>query len=192
MRASDRYDGVAILLHWSVAALVAAQFVWGWWMLTIPEDPPGLQAGAFNLHKSVGLSILGLMLLRVAWRVTHRPPPLPPMPAWQSRLARTDHALLYALLLLLPATGYLGSAFSGYPVSYFGIVLPSWAAENGAAKELLSVAHLALTWLLAASVGLHVAGVLKHTWVDHDRLLRRMLPARRRAGRGAGTAGRGG
>jgi cytochrome b561 len=172
--ANPRYDRVAIALHWIIALLVIAQFAWGWWMQTIPKLPAGGRADAFNLHKSVGLTILALMLVRLWWRAGHPPPPLPSMPPWQATLARITHWALYAALLLQPLCGYLGSVFSGYPVKYFGAALPSWAAKNDALKDLLSQVHLALSWVIAAAVLLHVAGALKHVLIDRDRLLARM------------------
>lgn len=174
MQSEGRYTTVAIVLHWLIAALVMAQFAFGWWMQTIPKDPPGMRAGAFNLHKSVGLTILALMLLRLAWRLMHKPPALPSMPQWQALLARTVHIGLYVLLIALPLTGYLGSSFSGYPVKFFGITLPSWAAKNVAAKEWMSAAHLAIGWALAVAFTLHVAGAIKHAVLDRDGLLSRM------------------
>ncbi|HEY5861915.1 MAG TPA: cytochrome b/b6 domain-containing protein, partial [Casimicrobiaceae bacterium] len=77
MSPSDRYTRTAIALHWIIALAVIAQFTWGWVMLTIPKQPPGLRADAFNLHKSVGLTILALMILRALWRWRHPAPPLP-------------------------------------------------------------------------------------------------------------------
>jgi cytochrome b561 len=100
----------------------------GWLMQEIPKDPVGPRVNAYNLHKSIGLTVLLLMLARTAWRVTHRAPDLPPMPVWQARTARVVHILLYVCLFVQPLTGYLGSAFSGYPVKIFGMVLPAWAA----------------------------------------------------------------
>jgi cytochrome b561 len=174
MHTESRYTTVAIVLHWVIAAIVVAQFAFGWWMQEIPKSPPGMRAGAFNLHKSVGLVILALMLVRLAWRLGHRPPALPPMPSWQTALARATHVGFYVLLLALPITGYLGSSFSGYPVKFFGIVLPSWAAKNEAMKEWMSAAHLAIGWALAVAFSLHLAGALKHAVIDRDGVLRRM------------------
>lgn len=170
-----RYTRVAITLHWIIAALVAGQFALGWLMQEIAKQPPGPRATAFNFHKSLGLTLLALMLLRLMWRSTHSPPPMPvSMPTWQRRLALGTHWLLYATLVALPLTGYLGSAFSGYPVKFFGIELPSWSGKNPGAKELMEVAHLTLTWILAGAVTLHLAGVVKHGLIDDDGLVARM------------------
>jgi cytochrome b561 len=171
---SDRYDGVAVALHWLVAILVAGEFVLGWWMQGIPKQPPGPRVDAFNLHKSAGLAILLLMLLRVAWRVGHRPPSLAWLPRWQATAARVTHSGLYALLLALPAAGYLGSAWSGYPVRFFGITLPAWAAKDPGLKDTFSAAHLALGYALAMLVMLHVAAAARHALVNRDGVLARM------------------
>ncbi len=170
----QRYTRTAVLLHWLIAAMVSVQFCWGWWMQTIPKQPVGPRVDAFNLHKSVGLTLLALMLVRLGWRLAHRPPPLPPMPAWQALAARATHGALYVALLVQPLTGYLGSVFSGYPVKYFGLALPPWAGAHPALKDFLSAVHLATSWVLAAAVALHVAGAAKHALVDRDGLLARM------------------
>ena len=162
------------MLHWLIAALVIAQFAWGWWMQTIPKQPAGLRADAFNLHKSVGMTIFALMVVRIVWRLAHRPPPLPPMPSWQATAARVTHVLLYAALIVQPLVGYLGSAVSGYPVKYFGIALPAWAGKHEALKDLLSTVHLVVSWVIAAAVTTHVAAALKHALVDRDGLMARM------------------
>ena len=91
-----------------------------------------------------------------------------------ARVAGVTHFALYALLVIQPLSGYLGSEFSGYPVKYFGMTLPSWAGKNVALKDLLSGVHLAASWMIAALVGLHVCGALKHALVDRDGLLARM------------------
>ena len=175
-----RYSTTAIVLHWVVAVAVAAQIAFGWWMQEIPKLPVGPRVNAYNLHKSIGMSILLLMLVRLAWRASHPPPTLPTMPAWQVKAARINHWLLYTCLFVQPVTGYLGSVFSGYPVRYFGVLLPSWAAKNEVWKDLLSNAHLANSCILGAAIAIHVLAALKHHFVDGDGLLRRMW-----AGRGA-------
>jgi cytochrome b561 len=183
MFASDppaRYSTTAIVLHWVIALAVIGQVVLGWWMQEIPKLPVGPRANAFNLHKSIGMTILVLMAIRLAWRASHRPPLLPSMPAWQVRAAHFNHWLLYACLLVQPLTGYIGSAVSGYPVRYFGMVLPAWAAKNDALKDLLSAVHLVTSWVLVCAIVLHVAAALKHHFVDRDGLLRRMWVMRAR------------
>jgi cytochrome b561 len=174
MPKSQRYTTVAVVLHWIVALVVIGQFALGWLMQEIPKSPPGQRAAVFNVHKSIGITILALMLVRLAWRYTHPPPALPPMPRWQARTALANHRFLYALLIAMALAGYLGSSFSGYPVRFFGIALPSWAAKNDALKELMSNVHLVCAWLLAAAVVLHLAAVAKHALVDRDAILARM------------------
>jgi cytochrome b561 len=85
---SDRYTWTAIALHWLIAIAVIVQFKWGWWMQDIPKQPPGPRVDAYNLHKSVGLTILALMIARLFWRWRHPAPALPAMPDWQRRLAQ--------------------------------------------------------------------------------------------------------
>jgi len=174
MPTSARYTPFAVFLHWLLAAVVAAQFALGWLMQEIAKQAPGPRAAAFNLHKSIGLAILLLMMVRTAWRAAHPPPELPAMPHWQRVAARANHLLLYALLVAMPLVGYLGSAVSGYPVRFFGIALPAWAGRHDALKEALSLVHLAGAWILAAAVALHLAAVAKHVWIDRDGLLARM------------------
>jgi cytochrome b561 len=165
---------VAIALHWLIAALVLAQVTWGWWMQQIPKQPPGLRADAFNLHKSVGLVILALMLLRLGWRLAHPAPPLAGLPAWQRRLARANHGLLYAALFVMPLAGYLGSVFSGYPVKWFGFTLPAWGWKDEQIKTLMSSVHLVTSFVLVGAVLLHVAGALSHA-LARDGYVRRMM-----------------
>ena len=183
MQDAPRYTRFAVAMHWIVAAVVFVQYPLGWLMQQIPKQPPGQRAEVFNLHKSIGLTILALMIVRLGWRLAHRPPRFPPMPAWQARLASITHFVLYAALIGLPLAGYLGSVFSGYPVRFFGVVLPHWAAKNAELKDLMSSVHLALAWTLLAAFALHIAGVLKHVVVDRDALPRRMAWSRGRAAR---------
>ena len=174
---AERYDKVAITLHWVVAALVLCQISLGWWMLDLPKSPPGLRAGWFNVHKSIGLTIGLLVLFRLAWRIGHPPPPLPEsMPRWQARAARASHFLLYAALIAQPLVGYLGSSFTPYPVKYFGLVLPYWGWDAPALKELCSTVHFGLACLISVLVAIHIAAALKHLLVNRDGVFQRMLP----------------
>jgi cytochrome b561 len=188
---ATRYTTTAIVLHWLIAALVVGLIGWGWWMQTIPKNPVGPRVDAFNLHKSIGMTVLLLMLVRISWRVRHRPPPFTPMPRWQARLARTVHLLFYVCLIVQPVSGYLGSAFSGYPVRFFGVVLPAWAPKNDALKDALSVVHLVNSYVLVGAFALHLAGTVKHALLERDGSFRRIWPWTPRAavaGRAAGAA----
>jgi cytochrome b561 len=173
-----RYPLTVIVLHWAIAAAVVGLMVLGWWMQTIPKDPVGPRADAYNLHKSIGLTALLLMAVRLAWRASHRPPQLPPLPLWQARAAHAVHALLYLFMFLDALSGYLGSAVSGFPVKFFGWVLPAWAPANAGVKEACSVLHLISSWALVAAIGVHVVATFYHQWALRDGLLWRMWPRR--------------
>jgi cytochrome b561 len=171
-----RYGGVAIMLHWVVAVGVASQFALGWWMIGLPDEGR-IQAYWFNLHKSIGISLAALVGAWLAWRARHpKPVFVHVMPPWQQRLARATHFGLYACLLTLVVSGYLGSSFSGYPVRYFGWALPNWGWKWPVAKEALSTLHLGATWLLAALSLLHIAGALWHA-MKRDGVIKRMWPS---------------
>ena len=174
MPRSDRYTWTAIVLHWLIAIAVIVQFKWGWWMQDIPKQPPGARVDAYNLHKSVGLTILALMILRLLWRWRHPAPALPAMPEWRRRVAHANHWVLYAALFVMPVAGYLGSVFSGYPVRYFGMTLPAWGVKDESLKSLCSSVHLVTSYVLFFAVVLHVAAALKHALIDRDGLLSRM------------------
>ena len=168
-----RYTTTAVVIHWIVAAIVFAQFAFGWLMQQIPKSPPGMRADAFNFHKSVGLCILALMLFRLGWRLAHPAPPLPAMARWQVCAAKANHAALYATLFVMPLAGYLGSVFSGYPVKWFGITLPAWGAKMPALKDLMSDIHLAASFVLLTLVVVHIAAALMHAF-RHDGIFARM------------------
>lgn len=171
-----RYTTTAIMLHWLIAILVLGMIAFGWWMQAIPKVPAGPRVDAYNLHKSIGMAVLLLMLFRLLWRGTHPPPALPPMPLWQVRAARTVHWLLYAGLFVQPLSGYLGSAYSGYAVKFFGLTLPAWAPTAPAIKDAMSLVHLGNSWLLVTLLLLHLAASGKHALIDQDGSFRRIWP----------------
>jgi len=179
-RDAARYTRTAVVLHWLIAALVVGQFAWGWLMQEIPKSPPGMRADAFNVHKSIGLCLLGLTLFRLGWRIAHPPPTLPRMAAWQATLARVTHGALYVAMIVQPVAGYLGSVWSGYPVKWFGVTLPAWGAKSVPLKDAMSDVHLVTSFVLLALVVLHVAGALYHA-LRGDGLLARMAFGRQRA-----------
>lgn len=170
---AERYGYPAKLLHWTLALLLPVQIGMGWYMLSI-EDQPG-SGCYFALHISLGLTATLLIALRVLWRL-YQAPPEPPrgLPGWQRNAARASHGLLYVLMLLMPLTGYLGAAFSGEAMSYFGIPLPAWVAKNEGQKEQLFTAHSVVAWVLVAMIALHVLAALKHLLIDKDTVFRRM------------------
>ncbi len=165
-----------MVLHWTIAVAVVGLVILGWWMQAIPKEPPGPRADAYNLHKSIGLAALLIMLARLLWRMSHRTPELPPLPLWQARAALAVHYLLYAAMFVDALSGYLGSATSGYPVRFFGWALPAWAGAQPTIKELCSAVHLATSWVLMGAIGVHIAATLYHECVLRDRLLWRMWP----------------
>ena len=177
---SARYGTVAIILHWLIALAMLAEIALGWWMLEIPKLPAGVRAGWFNLHKSIGLTLVLLIALQLIWRLRHAPPPMPAtLPAWQVAAARWGHGLMYVCMLALPISGYIGSTFSGYPIKWFGVTLPGWGWKDDAIKDAMSTLHYGVSWLLIALIAVHLAAALKHLLVDRDEVFARMLPLRR-------------
>jgi len=175
----DRYGSVAQTLHWLVVALLVIQFTLGKIAENLPLGPDKL--GTLARHKSVGITILTLAVLRLAWRSFNPPPPLPPMPRWQVLAARASHAALYALLFAMPLTGWMMSSASNYPVSWFGFIqLPDLVAPDADLKQMLRDTHGLLSNVLATLVGVHLLAALKHQFHDRDGLMFRMLPWRPR------------
>lgn len=169
-----RFTRTAIVLHWLLALLLSAQFAFGWLLTTIPRNTPA-RGFWVNQHKSIGLVIGLLILLRLYWRLRHRPPPPVPMPTWQRRAASFSHWAMYACMLLMPLSGYLASNFSKYGIKLFNVVqLPPWGGENKLLYAVLNQTHQVTAVLLATLVCLHVLAVLKHELVDRDHLLARM------------------
>jgi cytochrome b561 len=153
---------MSMLLHWLLAVAVLAQLALGWWMLDIPKSPPGLRAGWFNLHKSIGLTVAAMTVFRLVWRAAHPVDQAQGLPRWQRLAAGLTHGALYLCLLVMPLSGYLGSSFSGYPVRFFGLVLPSWASAWPAGKQAMSSLHFAIAWLFMGLVALHIGAALWH------------------------------
>ena len=175
--ASARYTRTAIVLHWLIAIAVFAQVGLGLWMIGIQKSPPGILAYWFNVHKSIGLTIGLLVLLRLAWRLAHRPPELPiTLAAWQRAAAKVSHYALYVCMLVMPLSGYLGSSFTKYPIKYFGHTLPHWGWDAPGLKELMSQIHFVTACTFITLITLHVAAALKHRFVDRDGVFERMFP----------------
>ena len=170
---SWRYSLTARALHWILALLLAGMVAVGWYMMTIEHEPPGRQLIA--LHKSFGLIVFTLVVVRVLFRLSNRPPALPAsVPAWQRRLSAATQAVLYLLMLAIPLAGYVGASYSKSGVPFFGLMTPRWAALNHDLAENLFDLHSTLVWVLVAAAALHVAGALKHWLIDKDGVFERM------------------
>lgn len=172
----DRYSRGAIWFHWIIAALVAVNLAIGLLHDSLFEGV----AGAIRLHKSIGLSVLALTLARIGWRLTHRPPRLPAgLPSWERTAARASHLAFYALLLLLPLSGWaMGSAGreARYPTRWFGLFDVPHLPVSARTAGLGDAAHSVLGYAMAALVVLHMAAALRHHFVLRNAVLARMLP----------------
>ena len=180
---AESYTATAKFLHWLIAVAVFAQISLGVWMIGIPKAPPGIRVYWFNVHKSIGITLGLVILVRLLWRLTHRAPPLPAtVPAWQRIAAKASHALLYVCMILMPLSGYLGSSFTKYPIVYFGTRLPHWGWDAPALKELCSQVHLVTVIIFITLITIHVAAAFKHLIINRDGVFQRMWPWRSNAG----------
>ncbi len=172
----DRYGVVAQGLHWLIAGLIVAQFTLAW----MADDLPlGMQKLAMLArHKSFGMTVLMLAILRLLWRVFHRAPNFPAgMSPIERVLARATHIVFYVLLFAMPLTGWMMSSAKNYSVSWFGrFTWPDLLAPNERAFEVLKTTHQTLSWLLLTIAILHILAAMKHHFWNKDDVLRRMLP----------------
>jgi len=173
---SNAYGAVAKFLHWSIVILIIAQY----FLAEAAEElPDGLEKLAIvSNHKSFGMLVLGLAMLRISWKVLNRGQPAPvPMPKAQRIAAAAGHGLLYLLILAQPITGWMMSSAANYPVTFFGLFqFPSLVATNHDLHETLEEVHEALFGVLVAIAVLHALAALYHHFWMKDDTLRRMLP----------------
>jgi cytochrome b561 len=169
------YTRTAITLHWLIAIAVLGMLGAGFYMIDMRISPDKLKI--YMLHKSVGLSILALMLFRIIWRLTHRPPALPgSVPSWQRFASHASHALLYVLLLAMPLSGWLMNSASGFPTKLFGVLpLPQLIEKSQSDFAFWQYSHAVIAFSLCALIAIHVLAALKHHFIDKDVILRRML-----------------
>ena len=174
---------MAIALHWLLALVIVGMFVMGSYMADLPFSP--LRLKLYNWHKWAGVTFLALTVLRLLWRLTHRPPALPQavtlaMPGWQVRAYHATHHLMYALFFAVPLIGWAYSSAAGYPIVLFGqLPLPDFVSPSKELAALIKPLHELSAVALLGLAGLHIAAALKHHWIDRDGLLNRMLPGRR-------------
>jgi len=179
---ASRYTRTAIALHWLMAVLLIGLFGVGTYMSDLPVSPQKLKI--YSWHKWAGVTAFLLIAFRLAWRVGHRPPPLPEsMPAWQQVAAHGLHHLLYLLMIAIPLSGWLMSSAKGFQTVYFGVLpLPDLVGKDKELGDLLKTVHTTLNYSLAALVLAHVGAALKHHLLDRDDILSRMLPFLARKG----------
>ena len=173
---STRYGGVAIGLHWLIAVAIVGSFSVGLYMADLPLSP--LKLKLYSWHKWAGVTIFLCVVLRLVWRLLHRPPELPTgMPAWQRKAAEATHVLLYLLMFAVPLSGWLMSSAKGFQTVWFGILpLPDLLSKNVELGEILQEVHELLNFSMAALVVAHLGAALKHHFIDRDDVLTRMLP----------------
>ena len=173
------YTTTAKLLHWLVASLVVVQFV----LANLGEraedaDNIACELALFANHRSVGITILALIIIRLLWRWRNPPPPLPEtVPQWQLMASRVSHYSLYGILLVMPISGWLMTSAADVSVSWFGLVeLPDFVSPDHERHEFFEGIHKLLAKLLFVIASLHILAALKHGLFDKDGVLQRMLP----------------
>lgn len=172
------WGAVAKSFHWVLALLILCQLVLGKVAEEAPLSP--LKLDLFVWHKSIGVTILLLVILRLAWRLNNPSPSMPAgTPAWETKLARIGHGLLYLLMFAVPITGWWVSDTSRIPFKAFWLVpVPDLIPADRAMSDLASDVHGALTNLLLLVVLIHIAAALRHHFFLHNQVLNRMLPRR--------------
>lgn len=176
---TDRYSRGAIAFHWTIAAAIVVNLFLGLGGDLLPDG-----WRVMPVHKALGITILALSIARLLWRLTHRPPPLVPMPAWERFAANASHWALYALSILVPLSGWImvSGAAVRRPLDWFGLFplpfLPASPAAGSAAHD----AHELLGFALLGLAVLHILAALRHHLIVRDVTLVRMLPILRAPG----------
>jgi cytochrome b561 len=193
---ATRYTKTAKILHWLIALGIFGMFALGWYMSELPKEGPKQMAYDlfdwgiytwtlseeasprtfyFNLHKSIGITLLALIIVRIFWRITHKAPAmLASYKAWEKKLASGVHRLLYVLMLALPLSGLVMAVASKYGVKWFGLEFIG-GLDNTPLREVFKEAHEIIGVVILLIIILHILGALKHKFIDKDETLDRML-----------------
>lgn len=171
-----QWGTVAKTFHWVIAVWILGMFVLGWTMVNWPMSPTKIKL--FVWHKSMGLTILSLVLLRLTWRMLNVAPNLPDtMSLWEQRAAKLIHILLYVVMIMMPLSGWVINSAANFPLKLYGVVpIPNITPPGKALQTVAEGVHLTLFWSLTVLLALHVAAALRHHFIDHDDILKRMLP----------------
>ena len=181
MRSSQQYDRVLVALHWMIALLILGMIGLGLYMIELPkkhELPAGaesVRAFYFLLHKSIGMSLAALILIRVIWRLTHKTPALPTtIPRPQRIAANAVHLALYGFMLAMPLSGYMQSMYSKYATKFWGLELPRIAEADKGLKEQFSHLHEILAFIFIAFIIIHILAAVRHRLLGNDEISQRM------------------
>lgn len=169
--ATDSYSRVARWLHWGMALLIVGNLAGGFLHDAAPRT-------IIPLHKATGILIMALTIARFGWRLGHRPPPFPAhMPNWERWLAHLGHMGLYALMIVVPLSGWIMASGSEWPISFFGLFeIPKFPVEQSEAfVEAMEERHEMLAFALIGLLGLHIVAAFRHHFVLKDTVLSRML-----------------
>jgi cytochrome b561 len=175
---ATRYTSVAIALHWLTAALFISTILAMWFLKYFTERHTPLRAETLVIHRSLGLSVLAVAVVRLLWRLSHPTPPLDPaLPPWQRKLASLVHGLLYVILFIMPISGYISSAADEHEVSFFMLfTVPQMVPSNHQLADFMDGVHSVLEWVIYALLAAHTGAALAHHYLFKDGTLRRMLP----------------
>lgn len=172
----EKYGFVSKLFHWLIGLMIIGMLAVGLWMVGLPLGP--LKLEIYGYHKSTGMILLVLILLRFLWRMVNIAPPLPPHVRFHERLlAHSTHFLLYLLMFIMPISGWLMSSAAGFPVVIFGMIqVPDLIAPNKELLAILKLIHEFGAYAFILLIGLHSFGALYHHYFYKDTILKRMLP----------------
>lgn len=177
------FTGTAKLFHWVMAAIIIVASAVGWYGASlhygVSPEQTAQKIWAITLHKSIATTTLFLIVLRIAWRLFHRPPALTGMPEFMKLATHAGHWLLYALMVAVPLSGWANSSSAGYDIPVAGLfTIPRLMAKTPELTPWLVWTHWLLSWALILTVAGHVLFALKHHFLDRDDTIRAMMPRR--------------
>jgi cytochrome b561 len=171
----NSWGSMAKFLHWTMALLIFTLFVLGWTAELMPRSPAKIQT--FVWHKSIGILVLGLVAIRLLWKLANRDPRPPEGKPWEHFAARAAHTLLYVLMFAMPISGWIVNSAANVPLKVFGLfVLPNLTGPSDELRELAEDAHLTMFWIMAATLVAHIGAALQHHLIKRNNVLTRMLP----------------
>ena len=193
-QSASRYTKTAIILHWLIGLLLLAMLAFGIWMHELPKElkvesldlfnwglytvvfsePTSLRTFYFNLHKSIGVTLLALIVFRVYWRLSHPAPDYPAtLKSWEKKLADLTQKAMYLLMVAMPVSGVLMATYSKFGIKWFGLTLIE-GLDQPELRDLFKEAHEMIGMTLLALIVLHVAAAIKHKVIDKDEVMKRM------------------